>query len=62
MIFKNAGYAGLRLQQRGPACMAAREQRSRATTHLPSAMFLLEIGTTLGVGQHPDLRAPTLEQ
>ena len=30
-------------------------------THLPSAMFLLEIGTTLVVGQHPDSRAPTLK-
>jgi hypothetical protein len=31
-------------------------------THLPSAMFLLEIGTTLDIGQHPDSRAPTLKQ
>jgi hypothetical protein len=31
-------------------------------THLPSAMFLSEIGTTLGVGQHPDSRASTLKQ
>jgi hypothetical protein len=29
---------------------------------LPSAMFLLDIGTTLDIGQHPDSRAPTLKQ
>jgi hypothetical protein len=30
--------------------------------HLPSAMFLLDIDTTLDIGQHPDSRAPTLKQ
>jgi hypothetical protein len=29
---------------------------------LPSAMFLLDIGTTLDIGQHPDSRAPTFRQ